>query len=464
MRWLRVVGFVWVSFEIVMFLAFQTFPINFNEYPSITTDPRAVLMNSGVIFGFGILYFYSGFAVVHDRLISLHKQNLLMFVIKKYLTTAFSIGYVTALIATILPFLGDDAPLYPQIMSSLFSDNCAQYWWTNILMISNFYPWNSALLCGAHIPYLVTDFQLIAFLTPFFLLLRPHPLLLTPFLILLTSVCIGITVYMVLQGNVSGFPGHQTEGYELLMFRLYYRVTPFVMGAVVAMVNFRMKQKGSGVDKTGRKVMEWARKHRNIFKYVFCYLIGVLLLLFPVLILLTDTRCVDPSPVHSSASFALTYCWPPLLVALYHSLSTPLFLLGLLLLLLPSLLHQSSYLTPLLSSHLWHILEELTPTAFLLQFPVVAWYYASRDTNSFITQTAIIMVTLSSVVVSYGLAVPFYLMAERPFRGFIDLILFPKSSIFKRQKDLDDEESEEDDTEEEDKKMANKNKIMAKEL
>jgi len=53
---------------------------------------------------------------------------------------------------------------------------------------------------------------------------------------------------------------------------------------------------------------------------------------------------------------------------------------------------------------------------------------------------------------SYLLAVPFYILVERPFKNFLDLILFPRSSIFKKQKDIDDEEDssdEDDDTTEE---------------
>jgi len=40
--------------------------------------------------------------------------------------------------------------------------------------------------------------------------------------------------------------------------------------------------------------------------------------------------------------------------------------------------------------------------------------------------------------------VPFYLLVERPFRNFLDLILFPKTSIFKKQKDLEDSDDSTD--------------------
>jgi hypothetical protein len=48
------------------------------------------------------------------------------------------------------------------------------------------------------------------------------------------------------------------------------------------------------------------------------------------------------------------------------------------------------------------------------------------------------------------LAVPFYIFVERPFRNFLDLILFPKSSIFKKMKDVDDDDDDEKSSSDED--------------
>jgi peptidoglycan/LPS O-acetylase OafA/YrhL len=54
-------------------------------------------------------------------------------------------------------------------------------------------------------------------------------------------------------------------------------------------------------------------------------------------------------------------------------------------------------------------------------------------------------VTISSCIISYFVAIPFYLLVERPFKNFLDLVLFPKSSIFKRTKDIDDEDDDDED-------------------
>lgn len=46
-------------------------------------------------------------------------------------------------------------------------------------------------------------------------------------------------------------------------------------------------------------------------------------------------------------------------------------------------------------------------------------------------------------------AFPFYILFEKPFKNFLDLILFPRRGIFVKKKDLDDDtddESENDKT------------------
>jgi len=108
----------------------------------------------------------------------------------------------------------------------------------------------------------------------------------------------------------------------------------------------------------------------------------------------------------------------------------------------------STILRPLLNSHLWHILEELTFYAFLLHYIVVTWFFASREQNTLLQPGYLLQITISACVLSYLLAVPFYILVERPFRNFLDLILFPKSSIFTKSKDVDDDDDDDEDDEE----------------
>ena len=137
----------------------------------------------------------------------------------------------------------------------------------------------------------------------------------------------------------------------------------------------------------------------------------------------------------------LEYCWGSVFSAFFNALAQFIYFTGKILLTTPCLVNRSDILRPLLSSHLWHVLEELTTSAYLFHFMVVVWFFASRDQNTIITMPYVIEVSISACFMSYICAVPFYLLVERPFRNFLDLILFPRATIFKRSKDVDDEES-----------------------
>lgn len=141
----------------------------------------------------------------------------------------------------------------------------------------------------------------------------------------------------------------------------------------------------------------------------------------------------------------IQYCWKNIGGAIYYSISPIIFYTGATLFILPCLIGMSSILKPMLNSHLWHILEELTFQAFLIQYVLVVWFFASRESNTLLSKGYLIQITFSSCIMSYFLAIPFYMIVERPFKNFLDLILFPKSSIFKKQKDLEDSDESSDD-------------------
>lgn len=118
MRVNKVLGFLWVSFNFTLAAALRAFPLNFGDYPWLTTNPLSVFLMSGSIFGFSSLYFYTGFSLMFDKLMSIYVRresfNVLIFVLKVYLTFLFPMCFITAIMVTIFPFLGE-GPIYPYI-------------------------------------------------------------------------------------------------------------------------------------------------------------------------------------------------------------------------------------------------------------------------------------------------------------------------------------------------------------
>jgi len=61
LRVIKVIGFLWVSFDYTVWAALKSYPLNYNDYPDFTTTPIGVAMISGMIYGYSMLYFYMGF-------------------------------------------------------------------------------------------------------------------------------------------------------------------------------------------------------------------------------------------------------------------------------------------------------------------------------------------------------------------------------------------------------------------
>jgi peptidoglycan/LPS O-acetylase OafA/YrhL len=75
-------------------------------------------------------------------------------------------------------------------------------------------------------------------------------------------------------------------------------------------------------------------------------------------------------------------------------------------------------------------MEELTNSAYLICYLTIAWFFTSRENNILLSSGMLIMISISACLISYILALPFYIFVERPFNNFLDLILFPRRAIF----------------------------------
>ena len=72
----------------------------------------------------------------------------------------------------------------------------------------------------------------------------------------------------------------------------------------------------------------------------------------------------------------------------------------------------------------------------LLQFLIITWFFANRDTNIYLETSVIIYITMSTCIISYLLSIPFYILFERPIKNFLELVIFPTSNFFEKKKDV----------------------------
>lgn len=118
-----------------------------------------------------------------------------------------------------------------------------------------------------------------------------------------------------------------------------------------------------------------------------------------------------------------------------------MFIGGLIFIILPIMGRNRTKPKILAISHLWNVFEELTLSAFMMSGIVVAYYFSARTEDTFLSFFQLLFLSISTFFISYIIAVPFYLLVERPFKNFISLILFPARSIFSRKKDVEDDDS-----------------------
>lgn len=124
-------------------------------------------------------------------------------------------------------------------------------------------------------------------------------------------------------------------------------------------------------------------------------------------------------------------------------------MIGYCLIISPSLLQNKDDFRSFFSSHIWNILEELTLSAYMLSSLIQSWYFSSRVDNLFLSPLIINSTSVASVALSYILAVPFYVLIERPTRNFLNMVLFPAHKLFIKTRDnMDEDESEDENVKE----------------
>ncbi|CDW80987.1 UNKNOWN [Stylonychia lemnae] len=443
--------FIWVCFDTVYYISLNSYPTNYDEYPYLTTNYTSTLMMQGAIFGFSLVYFYSGFATMYSVLQSIylkeHSFSILLFILRTYIFYAIPAAFCTAITVAIFPYIGT-GPLYPTLLKSFLLDNCVQYWWTNILLISNFYPQNFSDQCVGHLTYISNEFQLLIVLIPMFVVIYKHAfrkVLIGSFIFVAIFGSLIPTIVMTYKYEINSYPGYLSQGYNYMFMKVYYRIPPFLFGILIGIIKFEYKYVGTlndGSKPFHKSLIDRFKKKRE--NKIIAYICGISLCLFILLIMITNTQCANQDLAPKDKYATINLCWGTTTSAIYNGLAQYIYFLGLSCILLPSMANCSNILRPLLDSHFWHVLEELTFSAYILHFLVITWYFASRQQDILLSVGLIFTTTLSSFIFSYIMSIPFYLLVERPFKNFLDLILFPKSTIFKKQKDIEDEETEDE--------------------
>ena len=185
---------------------------------------------------------------MYDRLMTMyykkHDFNYLLFIVKNFLIYMLPVCYTMVMIIFVLPFMGS-GPLYAQIISEFYQKSCSNYWWTNVILISNYYPWNVEDMCGSHFSLIANEFQLVVILIPLFGYIYKNYFRMTLtsafFLIGFGASIIPVLYFTTRQDFVDAYAGFLNGSYNDMLTKIYYRLPPFLIGIAVAIFNFEYK-------------------------------------------------------------------------------------------------------------------------------------------------------------------------------------------------------------------------------
>ena len=222
---------------------------------------------------------------------------MLLFIVKNYLYYMIPVCYVTVMILFVLPFIGD-GPLYPKIMDDFFLNSCSSYWWTNVLLISNYVPWNVSDMCASHISLISNEFQLIIILIPLLGFVYKNyfrrALMFVFGFIGIVGSLIPVLV-MTIDKKVDGYPGYLSNSFNDMLTKIYFRIPPFLIGIALAIFQFEYKyvdKLNDGTKPFHKDYLEKITKKSLTFKTVF-YSVGLACVVTPLLVLVYNSSCID---------------------------------------------------------------------------------------------------------------------------------------------------------------------------
>ena len=109
----------------------------------------------------------------------------------------------------------------------------------------------------------------------------------------------------------------------------------------------------------------------------------------------------------------------------YNGFSRPLFVFGMMLVLMPTFEGRLPWLFSFMSNPLFVVLGRLTYCAYLMHFTVILSYYFSLDSSNYFTHTNAIYHYIGIYVLSYAVALGVSVIIEAPLLTIEKTILFP---------------------------------------
>ena len=202
-------------------------------------------------------FFLSGLLVAYLTLRQMARKKgrfpFLIYYVHRYLRLTPAYAFVIFFFWLMSMHLAD-GPSYFQITGadSFQYKACAKYWWTNLLYISNLYPWKLRDECIAWSWYLANDMQFFT-ITPLILIPMYHLLplgliLISGFLFVSFLITAALTRVFDLQANTFAMAAYDyttnvtVTAQDVLYTKPWHRISPYLVGLVLGYLLYRNAQ------------------------------------------------------------------------------------------------------------------------------------------------------------------------------------------------------------------------------
>ncbi|CAI2386557.1 unnamed protein product [Moneuplotes crassus] len=302
--------------------------------------------------------------------------------------------------------------------------NCEKYWWSSLIFINNLVPWNTGLMCMSWFWYLANDFEffLISPIIIFFYCRNK----IVGYALVAILMLVNYIVNMVLTAqNDLGIMFTLSGGgdfFDLVYMKPWSRFAAYGVGAIFGFMYYEYKQdKKKMADENleeirpslSTKIM-MAPKYSTLITY-FYFFSGLFLTSFFVFIQISFYK----EKLNSNP-------WSKTSNMLYNAFGRSFFVLGLILIIIPTFQGRLPWIKHLLGNNTMIVLGRITFGVYLMHIPWIIMLLADSRQGMWVSNLNAWWLVLGIAPISFLFAIPFSMYAEVPFMNLEKHFLMPK--------------------------------------
>lgn len=416
----RVLSICWVIVGHGFGFVFLSPVTNGTTSMDIVKEPLFGIIPGGV-FAVDSFFFLSGLLSFYLLAIKMYprqgKTNFFMIYFHRYYRLIFPVLFVEGFAIYLFKHLGD-GPYYPQVAGGL-ADICDKYWWSNFLFINNLVPWVMNDECISWVWYLANDWQFFLMTPPIVYLYckKRHFGFITCALLIIICMLINGIYTAMYDFSISIMGVFKENPMDLLYSKPYARMGAYFVGGIVGLSYFEYstKEKYREFENTLSTGIFLKLKNSRLLS-LFSLLFGfglTSLFVFPQGQYLKDCGLVSPN------------CWSKFPAVIYNATSRPMFVTGIALAIMPTLVGRLRAVNGFLSNEIFSVLARLNYMVYLIHCLVMFWILADLRQGNYVNFVNQWYFSIGIMIFSFLFSIPTTMMFEVPFMNIEKYILFP---------------------------------------